>query len=125
MGILPPSLVAQVYIHNIILCTHTARPDRGKYRSRGVRLRRRCHRRAGVKTFWSECAGPVSPRCCCIAIYNCWSGDGDHGRVVQYAEESSGQTNTMLHYARAQTYYIRYYWYNVFADNIFVSICVA
>ncbi|CAH1711468.1 unnamed protein product [Aphis gossypii] len=75
---------------------------------------------AGVKTFSSECAGPVSPLCCCncIGIILYWYDD-DHGRVV-YTEESSGETNTMLHYActhtrpYSQIYDTILYWYNMY-----------
>jgi len=81
---------------------------------------------AGVKTFSSECAGPVSPLCCCncigIILY-CY--DNDHGRVV-YTEESSGETNTMLHYACTHTHMLAntydtiiLYWY-----NMYIYICI-
>jgi len=54
---------------------------------------------AGVKTFSSECAGPVSefPRAAAV-------GTAPAAITVEsYTEESSGETNTMLHYAHACT----------------------
>lgn len=59
---------------------------------------------AGVKTFSSECAGPVSPLCCCncigIILY-CY--DNDHGRVV-YTPKSHPEKQTQCYITRAHTH---------------------
>lgn len=65
---------------------------------------------AGVKTFSSECAGPVSPLCCCRYCCGC-----DHGRVVHRRFVRRNKHNATLRaltHAHTHTN-IRYYWYNV------------
>lgn len=122
----PPLVDRGMYLYYIH--THTAPPRRGKYWSRGVRLRLR-YRRRRCKNVLIGMRRTSFPALL-LQLYRYYIillRQRSRPSCI-YTEESSGETNTMLHYACTHTHMlanIRYHIIFVQYVYIFVSICVA